>query len=54
MNVQRDAQDASGRNIELPELFNAHGRRSVLLLVTLNPGELPPRENLLATAHRYL
>jgi len=54
MNVQRDAQDASGRDIELPELFNAHGRRMVLLLVTVNPGELPPRENLLATAHRYL
>lgn len=54
MNVQREAQDASGRDIELPEILNAHGRRNVLLLVTVNPGELPPRENLLATAHRYL
>lgn len=54
MNVQRDAQDASGRDIELPEIQNAHGRRSVLLLVSVIPGELPPRENLLATAHRYL
>ena len=54
MNVQRETQDASGRDIELPEILNAHGRRSVLLLVTVNPGELPPRENLLATAHRYL
>jgi hypothetical protein len=54
MNVQREAQDASGRDIELPEILNAHGRRSVLLLVSVNPGELPHRENLLATAHRYL
>jgi hypothetical protein len=54
MNVQRDAQDASGRDIVLPEILNAHGRRNVLLLVSVNPGELPPRENLLATAHRYL
>lgn len=54
MNVQREAQDASGRDIELPEIHNAHGRRSVLLLLSVAPGELPPRENLLATAHRYL
>jgi len=54
MNVQREAQDASGRDIELPEIQNALGRRSVLLLVSVAPGELPPRENLLATAHRYL
>lgn len=54
MNVQRDAQDASGRDIVLPGILNAHGRRSVLLLVSVTPGELPPRENLLATAHRYL
>jgi hypothetical protein len=54
MNVQRDAQDASGRDIVLPEILNAHGRRNVLLLVSVMPAELPPRENLLATAHRYL
>jgi hypothetical protein len=54
MNVQRDAQDASGRNIELPEIHNTLGRKNVLLLVSVIPGELPPPENLLATAHRYL
>jgi hypothetical protein len=54
MNVQRDAQDASGRDIVLPEILNAQGRRNVLLLVSVIPAELPPRENLLATAHRYL
>ncbi len=54
MNVQRDAQDPSGRDIVLPEICNARGRRNVLLLVSVIPGELPPRENLLDTAHRYL
>jgi hypothetical protein len=54
MNIQRDAQDASARDIVLQEIHNAHGRSSVLLLVSLIPGELPPQEDLLATAHRYL
>ncbi|WP_310447606.1 hypothetical protein [Thiobacillus sp.] len=54
MNIQRDAQDAAAHDIVLPELHNARGQRSVLLLVSLTPGELPQQENLLATAHRYL
>ncbi len=54
MNIQRDAQDVTGRDIVLPEIHNARGHRSALLLITVVPGELPPRENLLATAHRYL
>lgn len=54
MNVQRDARDETGRDIELPEIRNAVGRRNVLLLVSVIPGELPPREDLLDTAHRYL
>jgi alkylhydroperoxidase family enzyme len=54
MNIQRDAQDASARDIVLQEIRNARGRSMVLLLVSVIPGELPPQENLLATAHRYL
>ncbi|MBI1283863.1 MAG: hypothetical protein GC183_05955 [Thiobacillus sp.] len=54
MNVQRDALDETGRDIELPEICNARGRRNVLLLISVIPGELPPRENLLASAYRYL
>jgi hypothetical protein len=54
MNIQRDAQDVTGREIVLPEIHNAQGRSSALLLVSVIPGELPSRENLLATAHRYL
>jgi hypothetical protein len=54
MNIQRDAQDVTGRDIVMPEIHNARGQRSVLLLVAVAPGDLPPRENRLATAHRYL
>ena len=54
MNIQRDAQDASAHDIVLPEFHNARGQQSVLLLVSIIPGELPQQENLLATAHRFL
>lgn len=54
MNIQRDAEDESGRDIVLPEIHNVRGRRSALLLIAVVPGELPERENLLASAHRYL
>jgi hypothetical protein len=54
MNIQRDAEDETGRDIVLPEIHNARGRRSALLLIAVAPGELPERESLLATAHRYL
>jgi len=54
MNVQREALDETGRDIELPGIRNARGRRNVLLLLSILPNELPPRENLLETADRYL
>lgn len=54
MNIQRDAQDVTGRDIDLNEIHNARGISSVLLLISVKPGELPPREDFLATAHRYL
>jgi hypothetical protein len=54
MNIQRDAQDGAGRDIVMPEIHNARGQRSVLLLISVKPGELPPQENRLATAYRYL
>jgi len=54
MNIQRDAQDVTGRDIALPEIHNAHGISSVLLLISVPPGELPPREDLLAAGHRFL
>lgn len=54
MNIQRDARDASARDIVLHEIHNARGRSIVLLLISVKPGELPLRENRLATAYRYL
>jgi hypothetical protein len=54
MNIQRDAQDEAGRDVVMPEIHNARGQRSVLMLVSVAPGDLPPRENRLATVHRYL
>jgi hypothetical protein len=54
MNIKRDAQDESARNIELQELHNAQGRRLVMLLVSVAPGELPKREDLHTLAQRYL
>ena len=54
MNVQRDANDEAGRDVVLPEIHNARGRCNALLLVSVAPGELPPHENRLDTAYRYL
>lgn len=54
MNIQRDAGDASARRIELLELRNARGRHAVMLPLTLAPGELPVREDLVSAALRYL
>ena len=54
MNIRRDAQDASAQRITLRELHNARGASLAMLLVTLAPGELPRRENVLSAAARYL
>lgn len=54
MNILRDARDASARRIALRELHNARGWHLVLLLISLAPGELPRREDLIAAAQRYL
>lgn len=54
MNIQRDAQNASVRQIHLQELHNARGRRLVMLLVAVDPGELPQRVDVITAAERYL
>jgi hypothetical protein len=54
MNIQRDPQDASARQIQFQELRNARGRRVVMLLVSITPSELPQREDFMAAAKRYL
>jgi len=54
MNIQRDTQDASAQRVALQELINARGRRLAVLLVSLAPGELPQREDMITAAERYL
>lgn len=53
MNIVRAADDPSARGLLLHELHSGAGLRRVLLLVRLNPTELPAREDFLAMAARY-
>lgn len=54
MNIRRDAQDASARELRFQELHNARGRHLVMLLITVDPGELPQRVDAVTAAERYL
>jgi hypothetical protein len=54
MNIQRPAQNPSARQIHLQELHNAPGRRAVMLPISLTPRELPPWEDFITAAQRYL
>jgi len=54
MNIQREAQYPSVRRVVLPELRNSRGQRAVMLPLALAPVEVPPREDLVAAAERYL
>lgn len=54
MNIQRDARDPSARRIVLKELHNAQGRSAVMLPISIAPEELPPREDFVTAAQRYL
>jgi hypothetical protein len=54
MNIRRDENDASAPGITLQELHNSRGARLTLLLVSLQPAELPQRESVISAAERYL
>lgn len=54
MNIQRDPTNPSARRIVLQELRNALGSRGAMLPISLAPGDLPPREDFLTVAERYL
>lgn len=54
MNIQREAQLPSVRRIVLQELRNSRGQRAVMLPLAFAPADLPPREDLVAAAARYL
>ena len=54
MNILRDAQGPSTRQMVLHELCNARGGRAVILYLSLTPGDLPEREDFVTAAQRYL
>lgn len=54
MNILRDAQDASARELRFQELHNSRGRSLVMLLLSITPGELPKREDFFTAAQRAL
>jgi hypothetical protein len=54
MNIQRDAHYPSAHRIVMQELRNAQGRRAVMLPISITPADLPPREDFVTAAKRYL
>lgn len=54
MNIERDVQDNSAREIRMQELRNSRGRSLVMLLLSIRLGDLPAREDFIAAAQRYL
>lgn len=54
MNVKRDPQNPDARPISFHELHNARGQRLTMLLVSINPGELPAPQGFFANASRFL
>jgi hypothetical protein len=54
MNIARDATDPSVRGIELQELHNRRGDQMSFLLLSIAPGDVPVREDLITAAQRYL
>ena len=54
MNIRRDPDYPSARHIVFQELHNARGMAAVMLPITIAPRDLPPREDFVAAAERYL
>jgi len=54
MNIRRDTDYPSVRQILLQELHTVRGERAVMLAVAISPRDLPPREDFVTEAQRYL
>jgi hypothetical protein len=54
MNIRRDADYPSARQMVFQELRDARGQRAVMLLLAIAAGDLPPVEDLVSAAERYL
>lgn len=54
MNIRRDPDYPSARQMVFQELHNARGARVVILPIAIAPRDLPPREDFVKAAERYL
>lgn len=54
LNIKRGADNPDGKQMCFTELHNARGETLTVLLVSLDPSELPQRANLSASADRIL
>lgn len=54
MNVKREAENPDARLIRFSELHNARGQRMAMLLISMNPAELPQRKAFMANADRLM
>jgi hypothetical protein len=54
MGIKRERATDTAPEIVLDELHSATGRTAIMLPVSIPPGELRPRSDLLAEAQRYL
>jgi len=54
LNIRCDPDNPSARQIVLRELHNARGAAAVMLPIAITPRELPPRQDFVTEAQRYL
>lgn len=54
MNIRRDPDSPSARQMVFHELHEARGARAVMLPIAITPGDLPPVEDFVSAAERYL
>jgi len=54
LNIRCDPDDPSARQIVLWEMHNARGAAAVMLPIAIRPRDLPPRQDFVTEAERYL
>lgn len=54
LNIKRDANNPDGKHMSFTELHNARGETLTLMLISLDPAELPQRAKLSESADRLL
>jgi hypothetical protein len=54
MNIRRDSDYPSARQLVFRELHNVRGARAVMLPIAITPSDLPPVEDFVSAAERYL